>query len=75
MNNRQKKCSLTDKKKSSLTEQKKRCRFHKRPQFSLRRADLSSQVYPGFNVKGVSMGFIYNLYPAYFSNLNAHTAM
>ena len=34
---------------------KKRCRFHKRPQFSLRRADLSSQVHPGFNVKGVSM--------------------
>ena len=34
---------------------KKRCRFHKRPQFSLRRADLSSQVHPGFNVKVVSM--------------------
>ena len=42
-------------KKCSLTEQKKRCLFHKRQQFSPRREDLSSQVYPGFNVKAVSM--------------------
>jgi len=50
MNNRQKGFSGWQ-----VNEQKKDVVFHKRPQFSLRRADLSSQVPPGFNVKGVSI--------------------
>jgi hypothetical protein len=47
--------NIRQKKRVHKRTKKKDVVFHKRPRFSPRRADLSSQVPPGFNVKVVSM--------------------